>query len=178
MMSNGKQFNDPAVSGDTNVFRNDGHNLFVLVRKDFAKPADAACQRKHGSEEADRQACDQARKYQGEAESQNKRPRSRRRHFNLAWSPGDFRSSARLSAKLPFFFLRLHSTPQNVNHGENHHPHGINKMPVHREHIHAARLLRPHASGQSENRDNRKHDQARGDVKGVQADQRVVGRAE
>ena len=62
-MSNGKQFNDPAVGGYANVFGNNGHNLFMLVRKDFTKPADAACQSKHGAEQADRQACDQARKY-------------------------------------------------------------------------------------------------------------------
>src|SRR5271157_75954 len=68
----------------------------------------------------------------------------------------------------------LASAAQHVNNSENHHPHGIHKVPVHREDLHATRLLRAHASGQSKDRDNQEHDQACGDVKGVQADQRVV----
>jgi hypothetical protein len=40
-----KAFHDPAISGQVNLFGNDRHGFFVPVRKNFAKPADAARQR-------------------------------------------------------------------------------------------------------------------------------------
>ena len=61
-MLDGKHLDHRTVGSNTNVFRNYGHHFFVLVGKYLAKPADAACKRKDGAKEADRQACDQPRK--------------------------------------------------------------------------------------------------------------------
>jgi hypothetical protein len=48
-----KPFDRSAIRGQANVFGEDGHNLFMLARKDFTEPADRACQRQHGTQTAD-----------------------------------------------------------------------------------------------------------------------------
>src|SRR3984893_11981935 len=68
----------------------------------------------------------------------------------------------------------LSSAAKNVNHGKHHDPDRIDKMPVHRKHFHARRLLRPDAASQAKKEYDAKHYQTRGDVKTVQPDKRVV----
>src|SRR5271154_7603019 len=70
------------------------------------------------------------------------------------------------------------STAENVNYGKNHNPNGVDEMPVHREHIDAARMLLSHTTAKSEHGNGQEHDETCGDVKRVQADQRVIGRPE
>src|ERR1700690_428004 len=70
------------------------------------------------------------------------------------------------------------SAPENVNYGKNHNPYGIDEMPVHREHFDVTGLLHSHPATKSENRNGREHDQTCGDVKRMQADQRVICRSE
>src|SRR5258707_15762024 len=67
------------------------------------------------------------------------------------------------------------SAPENVNYGKNHNPYGIDEMPVHREHFDVTRLLHSHTAAKSEHRNGQEHDEACGDVKRVQTDERVIG---
>src|SRR5215467_67955 len=60
------------------------------------------------------------------------------------------------------------STPHNVNHGEDHNPHGVHKMPVHGEHIDAMGLVRADAASEGQDRRDREHDQTYGYVESVQ----------
>src|ERR1700677_3458138 len=66
------------------------------------------------------------------------------------------------------------SASKNVNHGEHHNPHGIDEMPVHREHFDVIRLLHSHTTSKAEDRNHREHDETCCDVKGMQADEREV----
>src|SRR5882724_12283417 len=66
------------------------------------------------------------------------------------------------------------SASKNVNYGKNHNPYGIDEMPVHREHFDVAGLLHSHTATKSEHRNGQEHDEACGDVKCVQPDQRVI----
>src|SRR5580704_4766159 len=69
------------------------------------------------------------------------------------------------------------SASKNVNYGENHDPYCIDEVPVHREHFDATRLLHSHTATKSEHRNGREHDETCGDVKRVQADERVICRS-
>src|SRR5262249_45152798 len=66
----------------------------------------------------------------------------------------------------------------HVNDGENDDPHDIYEMPVHRKHFHTTHLIRTDTTCQTEQQHDAQHDQACADVKGVQTDQRVIGRSE
>src|SRR5689334_6087499 len=61
------------------------------------------------------------------------------------------------------------SSPENVNHGKNHDPYGVHKMPVHREHFDVARLLYSYTATKSEHCNSQEHHETCGDVKPVQA---------
>src|SRR5580704_10098682 len=69
----------------------------------------------------------------------------------------------------------LSSAPQNVNHGENNHPHCINKMPIERKNFDARGLLWPDATRHAKQKHDREHEQTCGHMKTVQTDKRVVG---
>jgi hypothetical protein len=58
----GNPLNDAPFRRYANIFGNHRHSLFVLVREDLAKPANASCERKHSAEEAHRDAGDEAGK--------------------------------------------------------------------------------------------------------------------
>src|SRR4029077_1333553 len=66
------------------------------------------------------------------------------------------------------------SAAENVNYGKNHNPYRVDEMPVHREHFDVTRLPHSHTTTKSEHRNGQEHDEARGDVKSVQPDQRVI----
>ena len=83
----------------------------------------------------------------------------------------DFSADVRLA-------ISLSSAAENVDNGENHDPHGIHKMPVQGKHFHARGLLRPDAARQAKQKHDGEHDQTHGDVEGVQADERIIGRSE
>src|SRR6516165_11233808 len=80
-------------------------------------------------------------------------------------------SACSMDASVAIFFS---SAAKNVNHGENNDPHGIHKMPVHRQHVDASRLLRPNTTRQPEKQHDAQQDQSNSHVRGVQANQRVV----
>ena len=61
---------------------------------------------------------------------------------------------------------------ENVNHGENHDPNGIYKMPVQRKYVHTLRLLHGDTTSRTKDSHDGEHDQACGHVKGVQTNQR------
>src|SRR5712692_10231875 len=63
---------------------------------------------------------------------------------------------------------------QHVNHSENHNPHRVDEMPVHREHFDVTGLLHSHTATKSEHRNGHEHCKTCGDVKRVQPDQRVI----
>src|SRR6201993_5423785 len=65
------------------------------------------------------------------------------------------------------------SASENVNHGKNHNPYGVHEMPVHREDFDVPRLLDSHTATKSEYPNRQEHEKARGDVKTMQADERV-----
>src|ERR1700730_14126407 len=69
----------------------------------------------------------------------------------------------------------LSSAPQDVNHRENNDPHRIDKVPVQRKHCDACGLTPTDTPSQAKKKHNRQHEQARGYVKAVQTDKRVVG---
>src|SRR5262249_1963252 len=66
------------------------------------------------------------------------------------------------------------SAAENVNNSKNNDPHGINKMPVHGQHVDAGRLLGPNATCQPEKQHDAQQDQSDTHVRSVQANQRVV----
>src|SRR3974390_3203192 len=70
------------------------------------------------------------------------------------------------------------SAPDDIDNSENDDPDGVYKMPVHGENLHAQRVLRTNAAGDSEQQDRQQHDQADSNVEAVQADERIIGGAE
>ena len=67
--------------------------------------------------------------------------------------PGSLGPFAPRTTWLPFLLLftstvaaTVASAPDDVNHGENNHPNGIHKMPVHGKHSDTAGLIDPDAA--------------------------------
>src|ERR1700746_1024979 len=50
------------------------------------------------------------------------------------------------------------SASEKVNYRKNHHPYGVDEMPVHRETFDGTRLLHSHTTTKSEHRNNHAHD--------------------
>ncbi len=67
--------------------------------------------------------------------------------------------------------LFLPQRPDNVYDGEDHHPHHIHEMPIHRQDLDAFGVLLSYISKERENRHRRKSQQAHRYVKRMQADQ-------
>ena len=66
---------------------------------------------------------------------------------------------------------------ENVNHGEDDHPNGVDKMPIERQHFETLRVGLAHAAAQGEHESESQHDQADDNVRRVQTDQRVESSA-
>src|SRR5262245_28900514 len=83
-----------------------------------------------------------------------------------------------LSSPRSFVTFLNKSTSDHVNHREHRNPDRVDKMPIPRDQFQALSMLRPHASEQEQNQRQRKEGQADDHVTGVEADQRIKGRAE
>src|SRR5262249_17383635 len=96
----------------------------------------------------------------------------------------DAGTSISAGARVPFstcftvsVAISFSSTAQNINHSENNYPNGIYKMPVQGKYVDTSGLLRTNSACEPEEQHNAQHDQSRDDVKGMQANQRVVRRS-
>jgi hypothetical protein len=65
----------------------------------------------------------------------------------------------------------MRSPSYDVDHCEDHHPHGVDKVPVKTEHLNALRVTLIHASGQSKDEDKPEHKQTDHYVGSVQPDE-------
>src|SRR5262245_6709686 len=83
-----------------------------------------------------------------------------------------------LSSPRSFVVFLNKSTSDHVNHGEDRDPDRIDKMPIPRDQFQTLSMLRPHMSEQEQNQRQREEGQADDHVTGVEADQRIKGRAE
>src|SRR6185369_16372603 len=73
---------------------------------------------------------------------------------------------------------RRESSSHHVHHGEDHHPHRIDEMPVPGDQLHALAVNGPEGTAPCEEAAEREHAEPDDDVGGVEPDQRKVGRAE
>src|ERR1051326_867775 len=71
--------------------------------------------------------------------------------------------------------IRSSLPSHQINHSEHHHPYGIHKMPIHREHFAAVRVLHVHSARQRKQQHNRERHQPHRHVRGVQSHKRVIG---
>src|SRR3974390_327038 len=68
--------------------------------------------------------------------------------------------------------------PDDIDNSEKDDPQDVDKMPVHRKNLHTQRVSGTNAAGEAEKQNDQEHDQADGDVEGVQADEGLVCGAE
>ena len=143
----------------------------MLVRKDFTEPADTTRQRKHGTENADRGVVTRPA-------NSNAVPSARSNGHAVGAGTSISRAARGLSFRCPVVdgVAISSSASQNVNYRELTTTHTASTKCQYIE----STAMRPgsarsNASGKSEYRDQRKHNQAHGDVKGMQADERVIG---
>jgi hypothetical protein len=57
---NGHPLDDTPFRRYADIFGNHRHSHLMLVREDFAKPANASCERKHSTKDAYRDVCHEA----------------------------------------------------------------------------------------------------------------------
>src|SRR5262249_34693210 len=67
------------------------------------------------------------------------------------------------------------STTDDVDDSENDDPDRIHEMPVQRQHVDTTGLIRTNTAGQTEQQRDQKHHKTGSHVKGMQADERVIG---
>src|SRR5262245_35280456 len=72
----------------------------------------------------------------------------------------------------------ISSARDDVHDGEHDDPDGVDEVPVEREDVDARRVDQPDPTDHAERQHDREHHEADGDVERMQADERVVGRAE
>lgn len=65
------------------------------------------------------------------------------------------------------FVVIYHSTPDDVNHREHHHPHRVYKMPIERQYIEAIGMLVPHVSPKQKSQNGREKNQTYCHVEGM-----------
>src|ERR1044072_8430971 len=70
------------------------------------------------------------------------------------------------------------STDNDVHDSENHHPHGIDEVPVPGDHLDVLRIASSHDATKAQPKNQSKQSQSGNDVCRMQSDQRVEGRAE
>ena len=136
------------------------------MRQNVAKPANGAGDGDDRSEHADGFARNQSRKQQRDSERKDNRPRRWRRHLDRVR-----RVSRRFGSTNSTAILFLSSAPDNVYDDENHHPHHIHEVPIHRQNLDAFGVLLSYMPKEREDRHRRKSKQADRYVKRMQADQ-------
>ena len=72
----------------------------------------------------------------------------------------------------------MRSPPNYVNHCEYDDPHGVNEVPVEREHLYTFRVTLLNMTGEGEDEDKQEHQQPNHYVSSVQSNERIKGGSE
>ncbi len=146
----------------------DRHGNVMRMRPHLAEPSHAAGNNQDATQDADARIRHQPCEGKRQPKGQHHRPCSRGRQLHDLF--GD----------IGVFVLAIHcfwhcclflSAANDVDHGKDHYPDPVDKVPIEREHFELSRVLAFQLPGERKNQHNRKHGQADDDVARMQADQ-------